>query len=218
MERQEAVDFKASLKAAVVKVLEPHLSWTKKLKHESAHNMFALMLDPRFKRLKCVLDYVEDRPLATTICKEYSNILVLQLEAAHKVLNPGRVSSAASLASCDDGGLYDEEPQSVTRQMEDELKHFRKATGAALLDDPTLWWKDNATNYPHCAYVARHYLSIPGSQAEVERCFSVAGVFTRLHRINMGTETLDVLIRINKNVSNDPDVAMGKFVVLTYLI
>jgi len=93
--------------------------------------------------------------------------------------------------------------------MEDELCRFRKAASASVDEDPLTWWSYNATKFPHVAYMAKYYLSIPGSQAEVERMFSIAGVFTRLHRVNMGNETLDTLIKINKNVSNDPDEAMG---------
>jgi len=174
--------------------------------------MFALMLDPRFKRLRVVEEYVGNKAVAERVCKEYTSLLLQQLERAYIVLNPEvAILETGREGAGDDGGLYEEEPHNRRRAMEEELVRFRKAASASAEEDPLTWWSHNATKFPHVAYMARYYLSIPSSQAEVERVLSIAGVFTRLHRVNMGNETLNTLIRINKNVNNDPDEAMGVY-------
>lgn len=211
MESTDATQFKMAMKKAALKVLEPELSWTRQVDEPRAHNMFALMLDPRFKRLKVIVDFVGDKRTAEEVCGQYTTLLVGQLERVYSILHPQEVmNSTESEEHGEEEGLYAEEPHNKNTVVEDELMNFRKCHSAKMEEDPDIWWHDNAAKFPIVAYLAKRYLAIPGSQAEVERVFSIAGVFTRLHRVNMGSETLDTLIRINKNVSNDPDEAMGK--------
>lgn len=73
--------------------------------------------------------------------------------------------------------------------IDDLSKHF----------DPIAWWKHYESSFPALACVARHILSIPASQAEVERVFSIAGVIMQARRSRLGIGNLGNMIQIIKN-------------------
>jgi hypothetical protein len=70
------------------------------------------------------------------------------------------------------------------------------------------WWKENGSKFPYVAVLAKAFLSIPGSQIENKRVFSVAGILTNLRRICLAIDNCSNLIFINKNY---PDNANFQF-------
>jgi hypothetical protein len=69
-------------------VLQPFLDFCDKFDASMAHNMLALMLDPRFKTLKCVTNLI-GRDKAQVIMNEYdSKILIPMLAMVFKCINP----------------------------------------------------------------------------------------------------------------------------------
>ena len=68
----------ARMREQVVKVLSPFLSFISSYKLATAHNMLALMLDPRFKELALVGSYL-GREVATQVAQEYDQKLFLPL-------------------------------------------------------------------------------------------------------------------------------------------
>lgn len=64
---------------------------------------------------------------------------------------------------------------------------------------PYIWWPLHQELYPHLYVVAKAILTIPGSQNDVERLFSVAGYLCSRRRNSMSVEMLERLVFINKN-------------------
>jgi hypothetical protein len=83
----------------VVQVLNPFLPFMASFQKTKAHNMLAMILDPRFKGLGLVIQYVgKERTLH--IVGEYDRqVLFPLLICAYKYLNPSDVNVGASFAS-----------------------------------------------------------------------------------------------------------------------
>jgi hypothetical protein len=54
----ELIIFHNNMRAEIVKVIKPFLQFLQAYDSKQVHNMLALMLDPRFKSLKVVENYV----------------------------------------------------------------------------------------------------------------------------------------------------------------
>ena len=61
------------------------------------------------------------------------------------------------------------------------------------------WFNTNQSNIPTISYFASIIHSIPPSQIENERDFSLAGVIARAKRATLTTDNLAMLVFINKN-------------------
>jgi hAT family C-terminal dimerisation region len=70
------------------------------------------------------------------------------------------------------------------------------------------WWKNNSATYPNGSCVFRQICSIPASQIESERNFSIAGILTAARRSRLGVSTLDDISFIHHNLTPD---ALSKF-------
>ncbi len=71
----------------VINVLEPFLAFVVTFNVVTSHNMCALQLDPRFKGLQCIMEYV-GRDKTATIVEEYDRqVLMLLLVVVSKHLN-----------------------------------------------------------------------------------------------------------------------------------
>lgn len=86
-----------------------------------------------------------------------------------------------------------------------ELSLFRRLVidKEDLQEGPLTWWKHNEAKFPNVGFLARQYLGIPGSQIEIERIFSVAGVLMNLLRTKLGIDNLESLVMIYTNWPND---------------
>jgi hypothetical protein len=58
-------------------------------------------------------------------------------------------------------------------------------------DDPIVWWKDHAENFPRMARLAKKYLAVPASSVPSERLFSSAGNFAQKRRGRLFPDTLE---------------------------
>jgi hypothetical protein len=89
-----------------VGILEPFFSFLVAPQTRKAHNMLAMMLDPRFKGLGLVIQYV-GKDKALQVASDYdTQVLFLFLVCAYKVLNPTNASERnASGSQC--SSLYD---------------------------------------------------------------------------------------------------------------
>ena len=56
-----------------IKIIKPCLAFAVDFTHENAHNMFLLMLDPRYKGLQVIIDYV-GRDKACTLWQNMNNL------------------------------------------------------------------------------------------------------------------------------------------------
>jgi hypothetical protein len=62
----------------VINVLCHFLSFIKSFSWERAHNMVVLMLDPRFKGMDCIMDYI-DRDQLAILLQQYDELVVMPL-------------------------------------------------------------------------------------------------------------------------------------------
>jgi hypothetical protein len=77
----------------VANVLRLFLSFARKVKEGSTHNMICLMLDPRFKGLEVIVDYVGCE-VAKQVVDEYDHkILVPLLTKAAQILSPAAIAA-----------------------------------------------------------------------------------------------------------------------------
>ena len=80
---------KARMAKTVVDVMKPFLRFSLQFVAEQTHNMLSVMLDPRFKGLEYVIDYVGVAQ-AKQVVEEYDKkILIPYLVKVHKFMNPG---------------------------------------------------------------------------------------------------------------------------------
>ena len=71
-----------------IEVIKPCLAFTVDFTREKAHNMFLLMLDPRYKGLQVIINYV-GRKIVMHIVAEYDQlVLVPLLVKVSRLLNP----------------------------------------------------------------------------------------------------------------------------------
>ena len=197
---------KARMAKTAVDVMKPFLRFSLQFVADKAHNMLSLMLDPRFKGLELVIQYV-GVAAAKQVVEDYDRkILIPYLVKVHKFLNPGD-SPATQLDPAPSSILFGA-PASAEEACEGiliaELSLFRRLTIVhPEAEEPLAWWKLNASRFPSVSFLARQILAIPGSQIETERIFSIAGVLTSLRRCRLGLNNLDSLIMINKNWPDD---------------
>jgi len=77
----------------VINVLRHFLSFVKSFSWERAHNMVVLMLDPRFKGMDCIMDYIGKDQLAILL-QQYDELVVMPLlKVVMGFLNPYQAPS-----------------------------------------------------------------------------------------------------------------------------
>ena len=185
---------------------------------ERAHEILALMLDPRYCKGQTFLQVHADSAAAKGLWKQYTEAILIPTTVTLATFMHG-----ARQASCRDDaptnnaetGLCDSDTEEdisygsleFTAKINVELRMFRKATDlppfACKKTCPLKWWSRHATLYPSLAEVARIVLGVPGSQIECERIFSLAGLLTLQLRNRMSPENLASLVFLDKNVDAD---------------
>ncbi|KAJ7538060.1 hypothetical protein O6H91_11G033100 [Diphasiastrum complanatum] len=172
----------------VVGVLEPFLSCLVSFSARKAHNI-ALMLDPRFKGLSLVRDYV-GRDAAIQIVGEYDvKVLIPLLVTCFNRLNPGAQTTQPLEHDVADSlfGHQASDEEATTNLVKSELSLFRRLNiPLKECSSPLQWWKDHEVQFPNVGFLARQILGIVGSQIECERVFSIASVLTSLRRCRLG--------------------------------
>jgi hypothetical protein len=77
-------------------------------------------------------------------------------------------------------------PREKRRQeVEDEFKRFRKRVFNTN-DNPLAFFASLRHEFPNCVDVCQAIFSIPGSQMENERIFSISGILTKGRRNGLG--------------------------------
>jgi hypothetical protein len=62
------------------------------------------------------------------------------------------------------------------------------------IEDPLLFWKENAFKYPELSILAKKFLGVPASEADVERCFNISGFIHNPKRRSLGVENYENLV------------------------
>jgi hypothetical protein len=171
----------------VATVLRPLLSFARTFDVGKAHNMLALMLDPRFKDLEVILNYV-GHDMAKQVVDDYdSKVLVPLLLKAATILSP----------------IAAVEPAATTDPLPAQMKLFGALASIAETSKGLLLIELSLFRRLAVSYAARQFLGIPGSQIDCERIFSIAGILTALRHSRLGITNLDTLVMIKKNWPSD---------------
>ena len=193
--------------------LEPFLDFTFKFSKDKAHNMVAIMLDPRYKSLQSISKFMGPQT-AKVVVMEYDRLVLLPfLMQVHMHLNP-KTATTSSQADAFESLEVDQfslfgagasEEEAAEGLLQKELSLFCRVVieSRDLEEGPLEWWRVNEALLPCVGSLARQYLGIPGSQIETESIFSVVGILTNLRRSRLGLENLNNLIMIYKNWPSD---------------
>ena len=171
--------------------------------------MFVLMLDPRFKSLSIVKDFV-GRDNVVRIVGEYDeDNLIPLLIASYRHLNPRTFldsdAETIDFESQDLFGIGVSATEIVLEVVKRELSFFRQLNiSIDECSDPLQWWKKNESKFPTVGFLARQMLEIIRSEIKTKRIFSIAGVLTALRCCQLQFDNLNKLVLVFKNWPNDP--------------
>jgi hypothetical protein len=83
----ELTSFASNIRKEVCVVLKSFLSFLRKFEEKKAHNMFSLMLDPRFKSLSLVSSFI-GREQGVAIAEKYDLKSLYPMLKCHHHLHP----------------------------------------------------------------------------------------------------------------------------------
>lgn len=157
----------------------------------------ANMLHPKYRHLKKTSNYDK------STCKSFIRQMM-------RTVNGDNSTSNSSSLSANDG-LYqpatkkqkefgaDFETGNVSDEYDEDFDELEKYLGKrldipTLPDNPLLFWKNHALEFPLLAKVACQVFSVPASTALVERAFSASGHIVTKRRSNIKPSQLDNVI------------------------
>lgn len=194
----------ANMRTAMIKSIESKVTWLQDFQEEKAASMLALMLDPRYKQLGILSAYFRGN-VPRDLLQRYTALLLGVAEDAYNWNFPSKEGSKASDTPSDPnsfGVIYQLKvsDSSSAGVVKEELEGFRSyRLTQAEEAHPMDWWPKNKDRFPSLYVVARAIFTIPGSQNDVERLFSIAGYLSANRRNGMSTEMLEELVLINRN-------------------
>lgn len=168
----------------------------------------ATMLDPRFKKAP----FSESSNVKTT-----EERLVMQMRS-HETQRTASTSHVAartfenrtphvkktSLWSTLDKTIEEinekTSSQSLTGPHSEMKRYFTEESHASREEDPLMWWKEHAAQYPRIKELAKKYLCSPASSVPSERLFSKAGELISLRRSNLSENKVNMILFLNKNL------------------
>ncbi|KAL2079757.1 hypothetical protein ACEWY4_011180 [Coilia grayii] len=86
-----------------------------------------------------------------------------------------------------------------TENARDEVTRYREVTSIPLSQNPLLWWKVHAGEFPLLADLAKRYLCVPGTSVPSERVFSTAGDIVTAQRSCLTSQHVHQLLFLQKN-------------------
>jgi hypothetical protein len=166
--------------------------------------MLTLVLDPRFKSLKVVENYV-GRGACIWLVTEYDvNVIIPLLMTVFEVLNlivqTCAIEVVRFVVGFGDSNEKDNNIFGVGASMEEsslalvvgELSLFRRLCVCLVTCvDPLTWWQIHETQFPNVSFLTKQILGILGSLIESERVFSLVGVLATLKRYRLQVDNLD---------------------------
>jgi hypothetical protein len=204
-----------NIRREVINVLDSFISFLKKYENRKTHNMIFLMLNPRLKSLHIISSFV-GREQGVALVEEYDRkSLYPMLVKCHEHLHPlvrldtNYVNQDIFEQDCNlnifEQTTNTSEP--VEELVKMELLVFRKyQLDVKDIKCPRQWRQKHEAMFPTIRFLTQIFLGVVGSQIEVERIFSLIGIFIDLRRCHLQTENLEKLIFVNKNWSNEPRI------------
>ena len=181
----------------------------------------ATLLDPRFKEVPFLTDEQKRDAYDTLAAKALQSICVADRpanttatatpEAAaaaaaavdkHKeiaVVKPSAMANLFGNAYVKARAIDVDNRRSDADRVSAEVGQYKTEDSISLSDDPLLWWKMHAQNFPILSRLAKIYLGIPATSVPSERVFSTAGDIISAQRSALLPQHVDKLIFLKKN-------------------
>lgn len=91
-------------------------------------------------------------------------------------------------------------PKSPNQMVKEEVERYRQVPTLPVESNPLAWWKDNESQFPHVAKLAKCYLGVPAKSVPSERVFSTAGNIVTAQRASLSPENVDMMVFLKKNL------------------
>ncbi|XP_073795659.1 6-phosphofructo-2-kinase/fructose-2,6-bisphosphatase 2 isoform X5 [Danio rerio] len=91
-------------------------------------------------------------------------------------------------------------PKSLSQMVKEEVACYRQVPTLPVELNPLAWWKDNESQFPHVAKLAKCYLGVPATSVPSERVFSTAGDIVTAQRSSLSSENVDIMVFLKKNL------------------
>ena len=78
-----------------------------------------------------------------------------------------------------------------------EINKYTSIIG--VVEEPLIWWRKNAAQFPYLSQLTRVILSFPATSAIVERFFSKAGILVTKRKANLNPTTMVKILFIHEN-------------------
>ena len=79
------------------------------------------------------------------------------------------------------------------------IKQYSDGISNIHIEDPLLFWKENETKYPELSKLAKKFLGVPASEADVERMFNISGFIFNPKRRSLGVDNYENLVFLKLN-------------------
>jgi hypothetical protein len=79
------------------------------------------------------------------------------------------------------------------------IKQYVDCVSNQNFDDPLLFWNNNEYKFPELARLAKKFLGVPASEAEVERIFNISGRIFNPERRSLGVDNYENLVFLKLN-------------------
>jgi hypothetical protein len=185
--------FQKNMKVQIIKVIKPSFCFLIAYDLHQVHNMFALMLDPRFKFLWALENYVGWGNVIYLAIKYDAKVVIHLLMIIFYVLNLTIQAFIAQVDGSYVGAIVVERENNnifgVNVSIKEssyvfvvgELSLFKRLfIVLATCVDPLTWWCIHKTQFPNVGFLAKQILGILGSQIETECVFNLVNVLIAL--------------------------------------
>jgi len=129
-----------------------------------AHNMMVLMLDPRYKGLKCVANLIRKHRAQVLVEYDKKNLVPL-LVVVFKSFYPCHLQTPLPNPLVLDDSLFGE--LACTKETREGLLKSKLSLFCQIvvseedLKSPLAWWKTHESQFPNVGFLAKQILGIP---------------------------------------------------------
>jgi hypothetical protein len=147
--------------AEIINVLHPFLGCGKTFSRDKVHNIIVWMLNPCFKGMDCIMDYI-GKDQVTTLVQQYDDLIMMpMLETVIGFLNPHQIIGLncpppkQPLIPCGLFGSVTSSHEITKGLFKVKLSLFHKFHVENVDSlDPLMWWVANESKFPNVGSLA----------------------------------------------------------------